>query len=143
MRSFYLTSLNFATPRNLSYTIDEKNRKSLPTMVNLKLNFVTEYSLYFWSPYYAIFGFLRKNHGFFHQFRSLLGGFENQFQIRFDDDIFFTKIKVAEKIIFRKIKKKTSNSAIHIAVYFQIIKFSKILKRQFLFIISFKSDIFF
>ena len=45
MRSFYLTCHNFATPMNLSYTINEKNRKSLPTMVILKLNFVTKYSL--------------------------------------------------------------------------------------------------
>ena len=45
MRWFYLTCHNFATPMNLSYTINEKNRKSLPTMVILKLNFVTKYSL--------------------------------------------------------------------------------------------------
>ena len=73
-------------------------------MVILKLNFVTKYSLQFWSPYYAFFGLLGKKYGFFHQYRSLLWGFENQFQKRFDDDIFFRKIKVAKMIIFKKKK---------------------------------------
>ena len=106
MRSFHLnnTCLNFATPRNLSYKIDE-NKKSLPTIVNLKLNFITKYSLSFWS-YSAFFGFLETKYIFFHQYSTLLRGFKNHFQKRFDDDIFFTKIKVAKMIIFRKKNKK-------------------------------------
>ena len=110
-----------------------KKRKILPTMVILKINFVQEYQLKFWSPYYAFFRFLGKKYDFFHQYRSLIGGFENQFQKRFDDDIFFTKIKVAKMFIFRKKNKNMSNSAHDGAVCFPIIHFSKILNWHFLF----------
>ena len=69
-----------------------KIENGLSTLVILKLNFEIEYSFYFWSHYVAFFEFLRKNSLFFFKFRSLPGEFENQFQVRFGDDIFFTKI---------------------------------------------------
>ena len=110
-----------------------KIEKSLSTFVNLKLNFEIEYSFSFWSPYVAFFEFLGKKFVIFLQFRSLPGAFENQFHVRFDDDIFFMKIEVAKKIKFRKKLKIFSNSASIIAVEIHFFHFFKILKWQFRF----------
>ena len=80
----------------------------------------------------SVFRIHRKKLGYFSSISLRTRRFENQFQIRFDDDIFFTKIKVAKIIKFREKTKSHVKFSKLIAVANSLFQFSEILKWQFL-----------